>query len=80
MNDLLAHFAAGDSEKGQALPDMVSQLAEILQDKIRSAGAILTLSRELTVSTGTLVSGFTTVVGPARSSSVVAGAERHCRV
>ncbi|MBL3824029.1 MULTISPECIES: methyl-accepting chemotaxis protein [unclassified Marinobacter] len=69
VNDLLSHFAAGDSGKGQALPDMVSQLAEILQDKIRSAGAIHTLSRELTVSTGTLVSGFTTVVGHSHRQS-----------
>lgn len=63
VDELLHHFAPGDSGKSSDLPDRIRQLTAILEEKIRSAGNIHTLSRELTVSTGTLVSGFTTVVG-----------------
>lgn len=69
VDELLGNFAPGDSGQGQDVCDRIRQLTAILDEKIRSAGEIHTLSRVLTVSTGTLVSGFTTVVGASHQQS-----------
>lgn len=63
VDELLRNFAPEDSGKGQDVCGRIRTLTGILEEKIQSAGQIHSLSRALTISTGTLVSGFTTVVG-----------------
>ncbi|BEH12959.1 methyl-accepting chemotaxis protein [Marinobacter shengliensis] len=69
LDELLGHFLPENSVKVRGLPEKVEQLSSILQEKIQAAGNIHSLSRELTVSTGTLVSGFTTVVASSHRQS-----------
>jgi methyl-accepting chemotaxis protein len=63
IDGLLGHFVPESLPHKTGVADKVRMLSRILEGKIESAGKISATSRDLTVATGTIVSGFTTIVG-----------------
>ena len=69
LEGILAQFGAVGQDPRANLAQSIERLTELLQEKIQSAASINSVSSELTASTATLVSGFTSIMGHTHSQA-----------
>lgn len=70
--DTLYQLLGGDSSNRENSSDPVGRLRDVLEEKVGAAEQMSVLARDLMMTTGTLVSGFTEALATADSQSALA--------
>lgn len=75
--DTLYQLLGGDSSNRENSSDPVGRLRDVLEEKVGAAEQMSVLARDLMMTTGTLVSGFTEALATADSQSALASSSRN---